>query len=421
MIRRLLGGFFFMAAMGVAGQDITGEWNGSLNIQQTSLRLVFHIQQTASGYNATMDSPDQGAKGIRMSHITFENPTLTIELRIAKISYSGILDGDTITGTYTQAGQSMPLRFVRSEIKAEENKPTVADPIVCYTETPIELSIKTGKLFGTLTIPKQVEKVPLVLIIAGSGPTDRDGNNPTMTCDAYKKLAHELAGYSIASIRYDKRGIAESVASVEDEADLIFDDYVNDAKKWIQLARQDNRFTQICVLGHSEGSLIGILAAAKADKLVSVAGPGRPADELLKEQLRAQPQEWQDMSFPIIDSLVMGKTVSTIDPKVMSIFRPSVQPYLISWFKYNPQTEISKLAIPTLIIQGTNDIQVTVDDAKRLSAARPGSQLLLLENMNHLFRFIDGDRQANLATYNTPEWPLADGFVKAIAAFIHQK
>lgn len=413
--------FFFLitAAMTAFSQDITGEWDGVLNIQNQSLHLVFHIKKADAGYSATMDSPDQGAKGIQMSHVMFENPVITIELRIAQIKYSGTLDNNIITGTYTQAGQSFPMNLTKNETATAE-VPSI-DKNAAFIETPIKLQTKTGQIFGTLTTPKTLKKGPLALIIAGSGPTDRNCNNPAMTCDAYKKLAYGLAENGIASLRYDKRGIAESVAAVENESDLLFDNYVNDAKDWIQLVKQDKRFTQIVVIGHSEGSLIGMLAASKADKFISVAGPGQSADILLKEQLKTQPKEVQDLSFPIIDSLVMGKKVENVNPMVASLFRPSVQPYLISWFKCDPQTEIKKLNIPILIIQGTNDIQVSIEDAKRLSAAQPASQLLLMDNMNHILRTVEGDREANLATYNNANLPLAEGLIKGISDFILKK
>jgi alpha-beta hydrolase superfamily lysophospholipase len=236
--------------------------------------------------------------------------------------------------------------------------------------------------------------------------------------NAYKKLAYALAENNIASIRYDKRGIAESKAALKKESDIRFDDYVNDAKEWIQLLKKDNRFSKIIVIGHSEGSLIGMLAAGKADMFISIAGAGQTIDKTLKEQLSAQPKEILELSNPIIESLKQGKTVDKVDPKVEMLFRLSVQPYLISWFKYDPQIEIQKLNIPILIIQGTKDIQVTVEDAKRLSKANPKAQLVLLDKMNHIFITVEGDRQANIATYNNPAIPLADGLVKNITDFI---
>jgi hypothetical protein len=287
-----------------------------------------------------------------------------------------------------------------------------------YLETPIVLETKTGKIFGTLTTPKKFKSIPVALIIAGSGPTDRNCNNPMMKCDAYKKLAHELAGKNIASVRYDKRGIAESQAAGKNEADLRFDDYVNDAKDWITILKHDNRFTEVIINGHSEGSLIGMIAPSQADKFVSLAGAGQSADKTLKEQLSGQPQQVKDMCFPILDSLTAGKTVDNVNPMLNALFRPSVQPYLISWFRYDPQIEIRKLNIPVLILQGMNDLQVTVEDANRLSAANQNANLVFIEKMNHVLTSIEGDTQANAASYNNPALPLSDGLVDVITDFI---
>lgn len=402
-------------------QEITGQWEGKLSIQGTSLRLVFNIDKSETGFSATMDSPDQGAKGLKMSHASFENNVLTLELRIAGIKYTGTLDKNNITGTFSQAGQTMPLNLVKNEnITNIETKPSFEKNDI-FAEEGITLQTSKGKLYGTVTVPKKWDKGSLAIIIAGSGPTDRNCNNPSMTCDAYKKLAHELAANNIATLRYDKRGIAESVAAVENESDLIFDDYVNDVRDWVKLMKQDKRFNKIILIGHSEGSQIGIIASDNVDKVISIAGPGRSADALLKEQLTAQPKEFQDLAFPIIDKLVKGEKVDNVNPMVSSIFRQSVQPYLISWFKYDPQKEIKKLKIPVLIIQGSNDIQVTVKDAELLSASKPDSKLVIIDKMNHVLRSVDGDRQANLATYNNASLPLADGLVKNIADFINKK
>jgi len=416
-MKRILLFFMLLSAMNAFSQDITGEWDGALNIQGKSLRLVFHISKTDAGLSATMDSPDQGAKGIQMSQVAFENGVVTIELRAASIKYTGTLDKNTLTGTFSQGGMNIPLNLTKNE-QAVEIVPVAVDKNAAYEETPITLQIKTGTLFGTLTLPKSFVKGPVALIIAGSGPTDRNCNNPQMTNDAYKKLAHELAERGIASIRYDKRGIAESVAAVESESSLVFYDYVQDAKDWIQQAKQDKRFTQVVVIGHSEGSMIGILASEKADKFISVAGAGRGIGVVLKEQLSCQPKEVQDEAFPMIDTLTMGKKLQHVSPAMMALFRPSIQPYMISWLKYDPAVELKKLKIPVLIIQGTTDIQVSVVDAKLLSAAKPDAKLLLIDKMNHILRTVDGDRDANLATYNNASLPLADGFVKGIADFI---
>lgn len=287
-----------------------------------------------------------------------------------------------------------------------------------FVETKITLQTKTGMLFGTLTTPRSNRKIPVALLIAGSGPTDRDGNNPFMKNDALKKLAFALAENQIASVRFDKRGIAESKAAGKNEADLRFEDYVMDAKQWIDVLKEDKRFSTLTVIGHSEGSLIGMIAAAKADKFVSIAGVGQSADHILKQQLSKQPKEVQEICFPIIDSLKNGKTVDTVNLMLYSLFRPSVQPYLISWFRYNPQKELQKLSIPLLILQGTNDIQVTKEEAFLLANSNTHSQLVFIENMNHIFRIVEGDRQTNLKTYTDATLPISTELTKQIIEFI---
>lgn len=291
-----------------------------------------------------------------------------------------------------------------------------------FTESTVFLPFPTGNIVGTLTIPNKLKRMPLAIIIAGSGPTDRNCNNPQMKNDAYKLLAHALASRKIATLRYDKRGIGESKQQNLNEKDLRFDDFVRDAESWMKVMKKDDRFTSTTIVGHSEGSLIGMIASAQgADRFVSVAGPGQPADQTFKEQMSQQPKMVQDACFPIIDSLKNGFTVKMVSPMLYSLFRPSVQPYLISWFKYDPQEEIKNLNIPVLVIQGSNDIQVTVQDANRLHAAQPNSKLVILQNMNHVFRIIEGDRQANISTYNNTELPIDSRLVDAIAMFIISK
>lgn len=412
---------FLLTVAGTFGQDITGQWTGILKVQGIQLRVVFNLTKTASGYSSTMDSPDQGAKGIPVSSVSFENSVLKLSVASAGIDYEGTLNKEhIIAGTFKQGGQAFPmeLTFLKSE------KPVQAlteDKNAVYRETPVTLNTGSGQIFGTLTTPKEFSKGPVALIIAGSGPTDRDCNNSMMKCDAYKKLARELSGKGIATVRYDKRGIAESHAAMKSEAELRFDDYVNDAREWIKLLRKDKRFSIVVVIGHSEGSLIGMIAGASADKFISIAGAGRSGDKVIKEQLGNQPKEIQNMAFPILDSLSKGKRVDQVNPILNALFRPSVQPYLMSWLKYDPQKEISGLSIPVLLIQGTTDIQVTVEDARLLAKANPKSQLNLISSMNHILRTVEGDRQANIATYNNAALPLSDGLVKGISEFISKK
>lgn len=289
-----------------------------------------------------------------------------------------------------------------------------------FIETPVVLHTPSGDIAGTLTTPlKLTKKIPVALLIAGSGPTDRNGNNPMMKNESLRKLAYGLAANNIASLRYDKRGIAESKAAGKKEADLRFEDYVTDAKGWIEWLKKDKRFSKLTVIGHSEGSLIGMIAAQQgANSYVSIAGAGSPADKIIKEQLSSQPQAVKDASFPILDSLKAGKTVDSVNLMLYSLFRPSVQPYMISWFRYDPQQEIKKLSIPVLIVQGTSDLQVSTGEANQLHQAQPKAELVVIEHMNHVLKIVEGDRSANVKTYSDPSLPVAKQLVESIVGFI---
>ena len=288
-----------------------------------------------------------------------------------------------------------------------------------FRETPVQLKITTGILKGTLTEPvSKKKKYPVILMIAGSGPTDRNGNNPTMKNDAFRQLAHQLANAGIATLRYDKRGIAESANAGIEEKNMRIDSFIVDAGKWIDTLRSIKRFSSIIVAGHSEGSLIGLKIASKADKYISMAGAGRPADIVIREQLASQPKPVMEHSYGIMDTLKMGLKPTVVNPLVLSLFRPSIQDYLISWFSIDPAKEIAGLKIPILIIQGTNDIQVAVKDAELLHAANPSSKLLLITDMNHVFRKVQSSRNANIATYYKTDPPIEKELVEAIVGFV---
>ena len=174
------------------------------------------------------------------------------------------------------------------------------------------------------------------------------------------------------------------------------------------------------VIGHSEGSLIGMIASQKedVDKFISIAGPGQSADKSLKEQLKSQPPGVVNISLPIIDKLVKGETVSDVNPMLYSLFRPSVQPYMISWFKYDPSKEIANLKIPILIIQGSTDIQVSEEDAKMLAEANQKAAKKIIKGMNHIFKKSELDRMKNIQTYNQPELPIMQELIESIVGFI---
>lgn len=296
----------------------------------------------------------------------------------------------------------------------------VALPPVGATESSISIVRDGVELHGSLWVPPSSDPMPVALIIAGSGPTDRDGNNPMMINNSLKLLATGLADNGIATLRYDKRGIAASSYEGFNETDLRFEDYIDDAKAWIATLKDDQRFSAVWVIGHSEGSLIGMVASQQggADGLVSVAGAGQSADLILKRQLDSQPEPYRSQMMEMIDQLASGALIGAVDPIFHALFRESVQPYMASWFQYDPREWIATLQIPVLIVQGTTDIQVTQDDATRLAQANPSASLVVIEGMNHVLKIAPMDRAANIQTYTDPALPLAPPLMSTLTDFI---
>ncbi|MBO1541961.1 alpha/beta fold hydrolase [Pseudomonas sp. OA65] len=289
-------------------------------------------------------------------------------------------------------------------------------------QRPISLDTGNGELFGSLLLPKSDTPVPVVLIISGSGPTDRDGNNPEGgRNDSLKRLAWVLARHNIASVRYDKRGVAASLAATPDERNLSVEAYVADTVAWSRKLAADPRLGPLILLGHSEGALIASLAApqANAAAVISLSGSARPIDQVLRQQLSNRlPPPLMLRSNELLDSLKAGRLDNNVPTQLQVIFRPSVQPYLISLFRQDPARAFAALKMPALIIQGSNDIQVSVDDARQLKAAKPDAELALIEGMNHVMRIVPNDVKRQLASYKDPNLPLAAEVGTRILRFI---
>ena len=287
------------------------------------------------------------------------------------------------------------------------------------------LQLSNGQLEGALRLPDSLiftsQKLPLALIIAGSGPTDRNGNNPLMTNNSLKMLAEGLAENGIASLRYDKRGVGTSKIDSLNEKNIRFKDFVSDASAWIAYLNKDQRFGSLAIIGHSEGALIGVLASqiSEVQAYVSLAGVGTKAADIIREQLAAQPEFIQKISGTILDSLETGKIVAEVPLMLYALFRPSVQPYLISWFAVNPQEEIQKLKIPVLIIQGTQDIQVGTKESELLHSAKPDASKILINGMNHILKPAGLESSKNIATYNDPNIAIDPQLIIEIAHFVN--
>jgi len=311
----------------------------------------------------------------------------------------------------------MTLVLVASTALAQQ--PAAAPPVAA-------VATSDNVLHSSLLLPKEPgNEVPVVLLLSGSGPTDRNGNSPMLPGknNSMQMLAEGLAENGIASLRYDKRGVGESVKAMVAEADLRFETYVDDAVAWCEQLRGDKRFSVVVIAGHSEGSLIGMLAAKRcnAGGFISIAGAGRAAADILRTQLAGKlPPELATQNDEILKNLEAGKTTENPPAELAALYRSSVQPYLISWFRYDPAKSIAALTVPVLIVQGTTDLQVSVDDAKRLATASPKAKLLLVDGMNHVLKEVPPDREKQMASYSDPTLRLAPEFLAGVVDFVRK-
>lgn len=291
-----------------------------------------------------------------------------------------------------------------------------------YSQTTDTIFVTSNSLnvHTVLTKPDNVSGSKLAFIIAGSGPTDMNGNQSSMENNSLLYLSNALVEYGIATVRFDKRGIAKSSYQGYDESEIIIEQYANDFSSILNHYKKIG-YKEYFVIGHSEGSLIGLISLQKNKIMgfISLSGAGNSADVLLKEQLKPRvPPAFFNQVELIIDSLKNGQVVSNIPPQLSSLFRPSLQPYLISWFKYSPTELIKTIDCPSLIINGDKDIQMDIKEAKMLHASASHSQLVIIENMNHILKPVEGNMQKNMATYTNPDLPISTELVKYIVDFI---
>ena len=416
----------------IFGQDITGDWNGALKVGGMQLRLVFHITKTDAGLTATMDSPDQGAKGIPMSKATFENQVLTVELDAAKIQYTGTLDNkEVVTGTFNQAGQSFPLVLTRKTIeKVEVKRPQ--EPVKPYPYYSEEVTFSNKKdnitLAGTLTLPKKEGKFPVVVLITGSGPQNRD--EELMEHKPFLILSDYLTRNGIAVLRYDDRGTFASKGNFKTATTNDFATDVESAVNYLK-KRKEIDPKHIGLIGHSEGGIIAPMVAVKSKDvsfIVLMAGTAIPGSELLllqqeaigrasgmkEEELKvtadinsqiykmvdeiqntdtlktkitnyllAKSKELPDLKIP------EGKTVNDfIDMQLGQLMTP----WMLNFIRYNPASMLEKVKCPVLAINGDKDLQVpskvnlpAIENALKKCGNKKAT-IKELPGLNHLFQ-----------------------------------
>ena len=282
-----------------------------------------------------------------------------------------------------------------------------------------------GPLAATLTDP--AKNVPVLLLIPGSGPTDREGDNPAgVSGGIYRQLAEQLAAKGVATLRIDKRGMFGSKRAIADANAVTIADYVADVRGWTAFLQARGKRC-VWLAGHSEGGIVA-LAAAQRPKgicgLVLLAAPGRPLGAVLRSQLKPKlPFAMFASADAAIAKLEHRRRVdpATVPAPLAALFNPAVQGYLIDLMTYHPARLAAATKLPMLIIQGETDIQVGVNDARLLAAARPGSKLVLIPGINHLWRKAPPDPAANAATYRDASIPVDTAVAHSIAAFVRAK
>lgn len=295
-------------------------------------------------------------------------------------------------------------------------------PSFAVGQAVIEEAWSAGALHGTLLHRPAAPRGPAVLIIAGSGPTDRNGNGPIISTDTYRSLAHGLAEAGIRSLRYDKRGIGESRGLLLREDDAQFGDFVDDAVSAIKSLGSRSDVSAVIVAGHSEGALIAILAAQKIDVagLMLLTATGRPLAAVLRDQLQtALPEALYGEAFATLDRLEAGETVPDVRSELHALFRPSVQRYLLSLIKIDPAVELAKLKTPVLLLYAGRDLQIGRSDFEALRRARPDARSVELPEANHTLKSSPPDRAGNIAMYTNRAAPLDPGVMPPLIDFVH--
>jgi pimeloyl-ACP methyl ester carboxylesterase len=418
--------FFLMAILvsfTMTSQEITGQWNGVLKVPGGQLRVVFNISKTENSYSSTLDSPDQGAKGIPVTATSFENSVLKLEIPSAGIAYEGTLKDNVVAGNFKQGGQSFVLDMTRgtAENEAIKRPQEPKTPFPYYTEeVTFENKIDKNVLAGTLSLPSKEGKFPAVILITGSGPENRDeelfGHKPFLV------IADYLTKKGIAVLRLDDRGVAKSTGDFKTATTVDFAKDVQAGIDYLKTRKEINK-TKIGLIGHSEGGVIAPIVAGNSkdvDFIVLLAGTGIRGDKLMllqKEKIERQMgvpeneiQKGQE-TFKGAYDIILASSVNdnTINAKINSYLKLQfgdkmneqqinavtaqiTSPWMVYFLKFDPASALEKVKCPVLAINGDKDVQVPADvnlDAIKISLGKAGNSKTttkILPNLNHMFQ-----------------------------------
>ncbi|QEE49492.1 alpha/beta fold hydrolase [Flavobacterium alkalisoli] len=444
-------------------QDITGTWNGLLKVPGTTVRLVINITKTETGYSATMDSPDQGAKGIPVTTISFENNTLAFAIPAGKLEYKGTWENNIIKGTYKQNGYEIPLDLGRDEIKIEKPKrpQEPQPPYGYYTEDVTFKNENAGiTLAGTLTLPKKEGNYPAVVLISGSGPQDR--NSELLDHKPFLVLADYLTKNGIAVLRFDDRGVGESQGVFATSTSADFSTDAEAAFNYLKSRPEINK-NKIGLIGHSEGGMIAPMVAARNNSvafLVLMAGPGISGDEILMKQNylinkaggmpEEELQKLGSVNRKLYDVILKESDMDAIKSGLSQIYNTEMKPLFLEkgipqeqidqysqmqiaeltspWFlyfiRYNPASNLEKVQCPVLAINGSKDLQVPPQEdlaGIKNATTKGGNKKVTtkeLPNLNHLFQECT---TGEVSEYETIEQTIAPVALNEISTWIKQQ
>ena len=421
-----------LSSLCLKAQDVTGEWNGILKVGGMQLRLVFHVNKTDKGYSATMDSPDQGQKNIPMSKATFENKIITIEMAAARINYSGLLIGnDSVNGTFSQAGQNFPMNLTRKAIQKQEVKrpQEPRKPYPYYSEDLTFENKKAGiTLAGTLTLPKKEGKFPVVVLITGSGPQNRDeellGHKPFLV------IADYLTRNGIGVLRFDDRGCFASKGNFKTATTFDFATDVDAAVEYLK-TRKEVDLKHIGLIGHSEGGIIAPIVAAgnnSVNFIVLMAGTGvSGGDIMLKQQKdigittgmsKEDIQLTKEINSEVFKIMALASDTAKLRSDLTLYIKSRIKdfpkkdipkdmtedelakvqvdnlmnPWMLNFIRYNPAGMLEKVKCPVLALNGDKDLQVCskINLPAIENALKKGGNKLYtikeLTGLNHLFQ-----------------------------------
>jgi len=273
---------------------------------------------------------------------------------------------------------------------------------------------------GSLVTPYSDKKSPLLIFIMDAGPINRDGNDRMSKNNTFKKLAYDLAKSGIATFRYDKRLFKMESLGIK-EHEISFDHFIEDAKSVIDYFKKNEAYTKVMVVGHGQGSLIGMIAAKeRADGFISIAGNADPLDEVIVEQIAKQAPGLEKNAAVAFRQLLENGRAVGYDPALESIFRYDLQPFIKSWMKYDPKQEIAALDIPILIVHGDKDIQVELSQSEKLKEASPQATYAIISNMNHILKEIKGDRLESYKSYNEAWRKIMPEVLNSIVKFVKE-